>query len=360
MEGAQQRHWQLNGNNRGMLTDIFATRYADRPIWTALNEPERILLTQGWRIVVEQLMPYSREGKPDEFNKPRWANVESKLSMELGLEHLSPHTYGFYNASKLWISGTWSVDHVCKTWMLQPLKAGMDADRFIKERISFIELAFRDRIDALVTINANFDRSLSGTGSGMINSSTLNMKRSWEAGKAAVNKTYADSSDELNERFRRARASLNYHNGFIQIATDAMVQEQVEKPFWSLVSDPKWKNVEIDMAEAVDRRETAQRDPAFYAAKALESAIKVISDERRFTRGTEKNVNHYIDNLQSKNNGSYVAGWEAEAIRHIFANVRNELGHGPGGEPMPELTQQQTDWTIEAAMSWTKSLIRRL
>jgi hypothetical protein len=71
-------------------------------------------------------------------------------------------------------------------------------------------------------------------------------------------------------------------------------------------------------------------------------------------------VNHFIDNLVAEKNGRFIELWEADAIRHIFANVRNALGHGPGGEPMPALSQQQTDWTIEAAMSWTKSLIRRL
>ena len=36
------------------------------------------------------------------------------------------------------------------------------------------------------------------------------------------------------------------------------------------------------------------------------------------------------------------------------------VGHGPGDEPMPELSPQQTDWAIEFCMSWTKSLIKQL
>lgn len=114
------------------------------------------------------------------------------------------------------------------------------------------------------------------------------------------------------------------------------------------------------MMEAVDRREANDRDPGFYAAKALESAIKIISDDKGFTRGSEKNVNQFIDNLVAEKHGRFIALWEAEAIRHIFANVRDALGHGPGGVSMPALTQQQTDWTIESTMSWTKSLIRRM
>jgi hypothetical protein len=36
------------------------------------------------------------------------------------------------------------------------------------------------------------------------------------------------------------------------------------------------------------------------------------------------------------------------------------LGHGPGGEKMPELSQQQTSWAIENCMVWVKSLILRM
>ena len=94
-----------------------------------------------------------------------------------------------------------------------------------------------------------------------------------------MNEAFVLSCEELNERFRRAKCPLNYHNGYIQIETDSLVQQRIAKPFWNLVSDPKRRNVEIDMAEAVDRSESAQRDPALYAAKALESAIKIRDDE---------------------------------------------------------------------------------
>ena len=175
-----------------------------------------------------------------------------------------------------------------------------------------------------------------------------------------MNELFVASCDELNMRFRRAKCPLNYHNGYIQIETDEMVQEQITAPFWKLVSDSKWKNVEIDMMEAVDRREANDRDPAFYAAKALESAIKIISDSKQWTTGKEKGASQFIDNLRSSANGTFIVEWEADALRHIFSKVRNELGHGPGTQPITALSQQQTDWVIEAAMSWTKSLVGRL
>jgi hypothetical protein len=332
-----------------MLTDIFATRYADRPIWTAVGERERILITQGWRIVLEQVMPYWRDGKVFEFNKPRWVSVHNKLSMELGKESLAPLTWNYYDANKVWQYGTYSMDMVCKTWMLAPFKGDIDPDRYMKERISFIELAFRDRMEAIAAINKGLPEVLQNA----VFADILH-------GNSQLNALFGSYGDELNERFRQAKAPLNYHNGFIQIETDQKTQEQIAAPFWKLVSDPKWKNVDTDMKEAVDRREANDRDPAFYASKALESTIKIISDEKGWSSGKENGAAAYIDNLVASKNGRFIEVWEGEALKAIFRHVRNPLGHGPGGEPMPELTQQQTNWTIETAMSWTKSLIQRL
>lgn len=352
-----------------MLTDIFATRYADRPIWTNFGERERILITQGWRIVFEQVMPYWHEKKVIEANKLRWESVHSKLSMELGMESLSPLTWNYYDANRVWQYGTFTMDLVCKTWMLAPFKAGTDPDRYMKERIAFIELAFRERMEAIAAINRDLPQFLkqalyadilrgkmAGSNDG---GSVYNSADTVEANNQRVNALFASFADELNERFRQAKAPLHYHNGFIQIETDEKTQQQIATPFWKLVADPKWQNVDMDMKEAIDRREANDRDPAFYAAKALESVIKIISDERGWTSGKESGAAAYIDNLVSAKNGRFIDVWESEALKAIFRHVRNPLGHGPGGEPMPQLTQQQTNWTIEAAMSWTKSLVQR-
>jgi AbiJ N-terminal domain 4 len=175
-----------------------------------------------------------------------------------------------------------------------------------------------------------------------------------------MNQTYQSQVQELNERFRRARAPLTYHNGFIQLSIDPRIEQQIAKPFWDIVADVKWKNVDIDMKEALDRRDSNGKDPALFAAKALESAIKIVSDEKGWTRGTENGVAQYVDNLVSKVNGALLAPWEGEMLKDYFRKVRNSLGHGPGSQPMPTLSLHQTDWAIESAMSWTRSLVRRL
>jgi hypothetical protein len=126
-----------------------------------------------------------------------------------------------------------------------------------------------------------------------------------------------------------------------------------------LVASPKWKNVDTDMKDALDRRDTLAKDPAFPASKALESAIKIISGEKGWTTDREKGAHNYIDNLASKA-AAFIAPWEANALKQFFTEVRNPLGHGPGDKEMPALTKQQTDWAIQSCMIWISSLIRRL
>ena len=61
-------------------------------------------------------------------------------------------------------------------------------------------------------------------------------------------------------------------------------------------------NVDHDMKEALDLRGSDGRDPAFYAARALESTIKIISDQKNWTHGKENGAHNYIDNLATKTN----------------------------------------------------------
>ena len=355
-----------------MLTDIFAQRYKDRSIWTTLGAAEIALLTQCFRVVREQLIP-TENYKGDTWveHLAMWKELESKVSMELGLEQLSPHSYNFMSGAEH-VYGNIGIDSVVRTWMLRPFgeDPNPDPDWHMKVRMSFIELAFRDKGASVEAFRAQTEKKIA-------DAKTFARQRQLRSLRTlgvdiedvgAQERAICDAGEErfrkyveeVNHRFRQAGAALALHNGYIQIASDELIEAQVATPFWQLVADPRFVNVDIDMKEAVDRREAGDRDPAFYAAKALESAIKIVSNEKGWTRGSEKSASNYIDNLQSAANGSYIAAWEADALRNIFAKVRNELGHGPGGETMPELSQQQTNWAIESAMSWTKSLVERM
>lgn len=353
-----------------MLTDIFAYRYQDHRIWETYSELEARMLNQAFGVIKEIFPYWSSDGKENEAEKQKWKGLHDRLAHELGVDELSKRYYSYYQKNAFGTdvhhSGFNSWIYVCESFVKAACPPGHpDPDRFIKERISFIELAFRLRGDEIVALNANLPRALSEA-SKMENDYAK--RRIFAPGRhvdgvkafnTRVNETFAAQVSELNERFRRARAPLTYHNGFIQVARDDLIEKNIAKPFWDLVADPIWSNVDIDIKEAIDRRDSNDKDPALFAAKALESAIKIISDKKGWTHGKEKGAAHYIDNLMNKANG-FIGVWEGEMLHDYFRKVRNTLGHGPGSAPMPVLTAEQTDWAIEAAMSWIRTLIRRM
>lgn len=352
-----------------MLTDIFADRYSSRKLWEQFAEAEVKLLTQCFRIVAEQLIPYWIDGKENPATKAKWYSLHDKLSMELGVDELSPKYYSYqttWNGQPYTNSGFRTLDKVCKDFVCAKYNGAVSPDRFMKERISFIELAFRLRDEEIAAINLELPKKIKEAelddlrirpGGVRIPGSRVARVKAFNE---QLNQSFRTSVDELNERFRRAGTQLNYHNGFIQVATDKLVEEQIEKTFWEVVADPIWKNVDIDMKEALDRRDANDRDPVFYAARALESAIKIISDQKGWTHNGEKGAHSYIDNLGSKKNGAFIQEWEKKAMKDFFSEVRNPFGHGPGSGRMPQLTTNQTNWAIESCMSWIKSLVKRM
>jgi hypothetical protein len=266
-------------------------------------------------------------------------------------------------------SGSWSIDKVCKDFVCAKYTSDKSPDRFMKERVSFIELAFRMREEELATseeslpariLAAELQEKLVRPSSmripGVAGKPGDALRRSDERARAV----FREHVIELNERFRRAGTPLNYHNGFVQVAADELIEKELERPFWHLVAAPIWKNVDLDVKEALDRRDGNDKDPAFYAARALESAIKIISDQKGWTHGGEKGAHNYIDNLGSSKNGAFLHKWECVALKHFFTEVRNPFSHGAGSDEMPALTLEETNFAIETCMSWIKCLIGRL
>jgi hypothetical protein len=344
-----------------MLTDVFFRRYQDRPMFDDVGSKESALFVQAYKIIDQQIWQYwGADQKVVPYVKKIWTDIHDRLAMEIGVTELSPLYYSLQNGN----SGWYSRNIVMQSWLNTPFKPYHDADIFVKRRLSFIELAFRIREEQVASENATLSiRILTasireqkftnpaepGSLSERIQSENNNL-----------NKTFKQNVDELNERFKQAGMPLHYHNSYLQITQDELINSQVEQPFWALVKDPAWKNVSIDMAEALDRRDTGGRDPSFYAAKALESTIKVICDQKFWTTGNESGVAAYLNHLESKSNGPFIEPWERQAIQRFYSDVRNDLGHGPGSKAMPFLTGNQIDQTIEFCMSWVKSLINRL
>lgn len=351
-----------------MLTDIFAYRYLKYPIWTQYTEIEKRLLNQAFGILRDIFPYYYSDGKEIDENKNTWKTLHDCIAREIGVKELAQRYYSYNQKNALGqefpVSGWFPWDYVCEQFVIKPPNTGVDPDQFLKERFSLIELGMRFRSDKITQENSYFPKALiEATYRDKNPTSGLRLPGSAVDGlksrNLVLNSTYSHQVEELNERFRRSKVPLTYHNGFIQVSVDEKIESQIAKPFWDLVADPLWKNVDIDVKEALDRRDDNDKDPAIFAARALESTIKIISDQKGWTKGTESGAVAYIENLVNKNH-AYLAEWEGDILKQYFKMVRNPLGHGSGSNPMPQLTLMQTDWAIETAMSWIRTMVRRL
>ncbi|MCU6671146.1 hypothetical protein M8013_20675 [Enterobacteriaceae bacterium H4N4] len=343
-----------------MLTDVFSYRYSKFPIWHEYSTTEQRLLNQLMGICKEALPTFSEKGGKSEAFDDCWKNVHNKVSRELGIPHLFDRYYS-YTSNGFPVSGFHTWEYACERFVTAPFDGLQSVDSFLKERINVIELAMRTRYEQIIKINTS---QSSMTQSLLPLTKGVTVPGSYQKGLSAfqqeIIKQYAENVSEMNERFRRAGVPLTLHNGFIQISKDEMTENNIAKPFWALLSDPQWKNVDTDMKESLDRRDSKDKDPAIFASKALESTIKIISDVKGWSKGNEKGASNYIENLNSKANGKFIEPWEAELLKGYFTNIRNQISHGPGSKPMPTMTDEQTDWAIESAMSWIKALIARL
>jgi hypothetical protein len=344
-----------------MLVDIFSRRYETTELRNSFEERDSRLLVQSFLILAEDIRPYYNDGKEVQSSVDFWTRLHNSLSRELGVKELSPLWFSYttkWGGNDIVQTSKNSLFNVCENWMNQEISSS--ADQHIKERLSLIELGFRMRENEISALNKKpiaADEQLNklARGLGMPDDFDGMLRKRRESDAA----TMRNAIEELNARFRQANYPLHYHNGFIQFSTDDLVQKIVESPFWLLVANERFKNVDLDMKEALDRRDSDGRDPAFYAARALESAIKIISDEKNWTTGKEKGAHNYIDNLASRSHG-FISVWESTSLKEFFTHVRNPFGHGPGSAEMPALSREQTEWAIEFSMSWIKNLIRRL
>src|SRR5689334_8522924 len=115
-----------------MLTDIFARRYENVPLWQTFTEESRRLLVQTFQLLLDICPFYRYDGKESDQGKDQWTAIHNLLARELGLTELSDKQWGYWTQDKKWWSGVHPIIKVCETWMLQPFDGSTTADRFMK------------------------------------------------------------------------------------------------------------------------------------------------------------------------------------------------------------------------------------
>lgn len=312
-----------------MITDVFYKRYP-RVFWLRDGVPHEIhvFLRQTAQIVIQDLA--SHVGDIEVVFKTAYG----KLTRELG-HGLTPGRDIVETC----------MGSICESYDLWNNAHG-SPESFVAYRFSLIELLFATIEEEIKTPKTPAKRIFKKAVDPTTGNDKVNALR--------------NAVLELNHRAREARIPFHYHNGLFQRTSDDTTQTKVHEPFWQLVSDAKWQNIDTDMKEAIDRHDQHGRDAALYALKALESTVKIISDDKGWSRGSERGAANYIDNLVSANNGRFIEVWESELLKALFRDLRNPHGHGPGSAPQPNLSPEQEQWVIETAMIWIKSLVHRM
>jgi hypothetical protein len=142
-----------------MLTESFARRYEQPGMWGTFSEEPRRLLAQGYQLL-NDICPYYVNGTENAQGKIFWTQIHELLARELGVKELSPQYWGFYNNQNQWQSGQYKTVQMCETWMLQPFDDKISADRFIKERLSLVEIGFRQHENFVAGLNAKLAENI--------------------------------------------------------------------------------------------------------------------------------------------------------------------------------------------------------
>ncbi|WBL76039.1 hypothetical protein I3J27_23760 [Bradyrhizobium xenonodulans] len=142
-----------------MLTDIFSYRYAQPCIWETFYEEHRRLLVQSYQLL-NDLCPYYVGGNEDKRGKEFWTQIHDLLARELGLKELSPSYIGFYNKQNQWQGFYNTAAQMCETWMFAPYDGKVSADRYVKERLSLVEIGFRQHEKFVAGLNAKLPEKI--------------------------------------------------------------------------------------------------------------------------------------------------------------------------------------------------------
>lgn len=352
-----------------MITDIFARRYEKVQLRTQYFAEDQRFMTQAVSLVGNGL--WTDAPPSDEIadaTEVGLKSVHDVIALELGRDTLSDL---WWWSTHTWNGNTTRTAHkntyfkIVTVFLKKIPDDPMKGDTWVKERLSLIELAYRYRATQVAFANQKFPKKLAeAEAADQRPPSRLRLPgNSADATRALnqrMNDAFAAAVSDLNERMRLAGYKFHYHNGFIQLSDDALTDVQISKPFWAIVADPRFANVDLQIKEAIDRRDNGDRTAAFHAVCALESCIKIISGLKGWNRGSENGAANYIDNLVSKTNGRFIEPWEAQMLKAMFSDVRNPFAHGPGQSAMPNLSLEQANWAIENSMLWCKSLLCRL
>jgi hypothetical protein len=87
-------------------------------------------------------------------------------------------------------------------------------------------------------------------------------------------------ADGISSLLEANSIPLVLRDGRFEPTDGPILSKTVHDPFWELLAGERWDNVRTDMRQALNLRDAGGPNPALYAARALESAVKIVSAEQ--------------------------------------------------------------------------------
>lgn len=248
-------------------------------------------------------------------------NIYDILAYELGNDLPLHRHYRRYKDQSIsqcifWIQGEYSICENCENWMI-----------LASEKMSLVEL-FLQGLEK--TIN--------------------NINYSPKSRRLEILKKLQKFIDEVNTRLRENGIRIRYYNGRLEPTSDSLVEERVEKVFWDLISEDRWRKASDYMKEAIDRMNSDSNSSVSNACLSLESVIKEVCQNGGGTIGK------CASKLQKDERISKFFYYE---IKKFDAHVRSSKMHtekSSSGECIYGLSHEDVEYII----SYTMVLIKRL
>jgi hypothetical protein len=177
-----------------------------------------------------------------------------------------------------------------------------------------------------------------------------------QAALATGNLSYFEGEwiEALNKPLKRAGLAIVFKDREFCLVDDDLLTEEVDKPLWDALSKPGLEVAHEFMKRALVERDTGGLDPALQAAKALESVLGQIADDRGIETRKNAGAAHLLDKICQ---AGLIEAWEREIFKSFFRDVRNPLSHGVTAGPIPVLTEAQTEWSIRFCMTTITRLL---
>lgn len=205
-----------------------------------------------------------------------------------------------------------------------------EAEIFLKERLSFIEVFFR-------VIEYHVREDLSKFPGSNIYQDNVRAVENWIS--------------EVNSRLRKGSIPFQYRDGFLLLSSDKLISEKVEGPFWDIIADPKWNQTLQHMMEAVDQQISNPSTAANEAQLALESVLSEIFGKEG------GGIPAKTSNLLKK---KIISEHEKSMIDEFFSRIRHKSSHAKSasepGSPVRR-NYEEAEWIIGFCMYTIRRII---